>query len=114
MTTLEMVKEFHDVFRVDLEQRRKASFRLMLEELVEFYDAQSQVERLDALLDLQYFLDGTFLAYGFDKVKDAAFVEVHRSNMSKLFEDGKPRFREDGKVLKGPNFSPPDLMQFLK
>ena len=114
MTTIEKVKEFHARFNVDLEKRRSASFRLMLEELIEFYDAQSNVERLDALLDLQYFLDGTFHAYGFDHIKEAAFEEVHRSNLSKLWPDGSARFREDGKVQKGPNFLPPDLARFVK
>jgi len=112
-STIEQVREFHDVFVVDNEKRRRASFRLMLEELIEFYDAQSDVERLDALMDLQYFLDGTLLAYGMDGIKDAAFAEVHRSNMSKLWPDGTVRYRDDGKVLKGPDFSPPDLMRIL-
>jgi predicted HAD superfamily Cof-like phosphohydrolase len=44
---------------------------------------------------------------------DEAFAEVHRSNMSKLGEDGKPVLREDGKIMKGPNFSPPNLGQFF-
>jgi len=48
-------------------------------------------------------------------VKDISFAEVHRSNMSKLGEDGKPILREsDGKVLKGPNYFKPDLSQFIK
>ena len=46
-------------------------------------------------------------------VIEDVFDEVHRSNMSKLGSDGKPIYREDGKVLKGPNFSPPNLEKFL-
>lgn len=86
----------------------------MLEELIEFYDAQTDVERLDALIDLQYFLDGTLLAYGLAHAKEQAFIEVHKSNMSKLWPDGTARFREDGKVQKGPDFFPPNLIQFLQ
>ena len=61
----------------------------------------------DALADLVYVLYGTALHYGIDL--DAAVHEVHRSNMSKLGEGGEPIRRKDGKVLKGPNFTPPDL-----
>lgn len=50
---------------------------------------------------------------GFDKILIQAFEEVHRSNMSKLDENGKPIYREDGKITKGPNFFPPNLKQFL-
>lgn len=45
---------------------------------------------------------------------DACFLEVHRSNMSKLGEDGKPIRREDGKILKGPNYSPADIQKVLR
>ena len=55
------------------------------------------------------------LSLGLHDVKDISFAEVHRSNMSKLGEDGKPILREsDGKVLKGPNYFKPDLSQFIK
>ena len=115
MTTIEQVKEFHDAFGVsaDLEKRRYISGSLLKEELEEFMLAECDQERLDALVDLQYILDGTFIAYGWDKIKDAAFAEVHRSNMTKLQADGTPLLRADGKVLKGPNFEPPNLEQFL-
>ncbi len=73
------------------------------------------VETLDALIDLQYVLDGAFLSFGLHDVKEIAFAEVHRSNMSKLGEDGKPIRREsDGKVMKGPNYFVPDMSQFIK
>lgn len=114
MDTIKLVKEFHDALNEDNEKRRKASFRFMLEELVEFYDATTNVERLDALIDLQYFLDGTLIAYGMHKIKDEAFLEVHRSNMSKLQPDGTMKRREDGKWIKGPNFTPPNLIKFFK
>lgn len=68
-------------------------------------------EILDAICDSIYVLIGLALKMGFDL--DGAFREVHRSNMSKLGEDGKPIKREDGKILKGPNFTPPDLKPYI-
>lgn len=59
------------------------------------------------LADLLYVVYGTAAAYGIPI--DNVFREVHRSNMSKLGEDGKPIYREDGKVLKGPNYSPANI-----
>lgn len=56
--------------------------------------------------DLQYVLSGLLCALGIDKVFDEAFNRVHESNLSKLGSDGKPRFRDDGKVLKGENYKP--------
>jgi predicted HAD superfamily Cof-like phosphohydrolase len=59
-------------------------------------------------------LDGAYLAFGMGHLKQKAFEEVHRSNMSKLGEDGKPIKRiPDGKILKGPNYFPPDLKKVL-
>jgi predicted HAD superfamily Cof-like phosphohydrolase len=58
-------------------------------------------------------LDGAYLSLGFHRYKDAATAEVHRSNMSKAGADGKPIYREDGKILKGPNYSKPDLASIL-
>lgn len=83
---------------------------LLKEELAEALDAMETgdpVELLDGLTDLVYVAYGCALECGFDL--DAAFAEVHRSNLSKLMPDGTVLRREDGKVLKGPNFSPPDL-----
>ena len=68
-------------------------------------------EILDAICDSIYVLIGLALKMGFDL--DGAFREVHRSNMSKLGEDGKPIKRDDGKVLKGPNFTPPNLEPYI-
>jgi predicted HAD superfamily Cof-like phosphohydrolase len=58
------------------------------------------------LCDLRYVVEGALVAFGVDP--DAAYDEVHRSNMSKLGADGKPIRREDGKALKGPNYTPAD------
>lgn len=61
----------------------------------------------DALADIAYVVEGTNIEFGLDS--EAILKEVHRSNMSKLGADGKPIYRADGKVLKGPNYSPPNL-----
>lgn len=69
-------------------------------------------EIADGLTDILVVTYGAGAAFGFDL--DACFTEVHNSNMSKLGEDGKPIKREsDGKILKGPNYSPPDLYKVL-
>jgi predicted HAD superfamily Cof-like phosphohydrolase len=118
LNTLELVKEFHEAFNHPVENKpcisEYAQLRIDLiqEELDELTDAirvEDTEKILDALCDLQYVLDGAFLTLGFHRVKDKAFAEVHRSNMSKLGEDGKPIYREDGKILKGPNYSSPNL-----
>lgn len=68
-------------------------------------------EILDAITDLIYVTIGTAIDFGFDL--EGAFEEVQSSNMSKLGEDGKPIFRKDGKILKGPNYTKPDLSPFV-
>ena len=91
-------------------------YRLGKEELVEYLEACNNddlVEVTDALADQLYILLGTMVAHGMQDIIEDVFDEVHRSNMSKLGEDGKPIYREDGKVLKGPNFTPPNIEQFL-
>lgn len=124
-TSLDMVKEFHEAFghpvadkpnlkEVDLKLLRLRLLQEELDELEEALAAESPASTLDALLDLQYVLDGAFLALGFHRVKDLAFRDVHDSNMSKLGEDGKPVYREDGKIMKGPNYEPVNLEPWIK
>lgn len=124
-TTLEQVTEFHETYGlpvraeqdISCEQTKALRINLLAEELDELKEALANndtLETLDALIDLQYVLDGALISFGLHHVKDAAFEEVHRSNMSKLGEDGKPiRRPEDGKVMKGPNYFKPDLAQFI-
>lgn len=69
------------------------------------------VECADGLTDMRYLVDGGNLIFGFPG--DALLAEVHRSNMSKLGPDGKPVTREDGKTMKGPNYTPPDIASVL-
>lgn len=66
---------------------------------------------LKELCDLQYVLSGFVVTFGLPL--DEAFKRVHESNMSKLGPDGKPIYREDGKVLKGPNYKKPDLSDLV-
>ncbi len=70
------------------------------------------VEAADALADLVYVIYGMALETGIDLA--AVLAEVQRSNMSKLGADGKPIYREDGKVLKGPGYFAPDVAQVLR
>lgn len=125
-STLVQVQEFHETYGLpvkdapDISDAQTNELRINLlaeevDELKEALEAGDIVEVLDALTDIQYVLDGAYLSFGLQHVKQAAFDEVHRSNMSKLGEDGKPIRREgDGKVLKGPNYFKPDMAQFVK
>lgn len=118
------VKEFHDTYNCytakdgvvefPSEDVRKVRFDILKEEWEEYIDAEEaddMVEVADALADMIYIAYGTALSYGIPL--DEVLAEVQRSNMSKLGEDGKPIYREDGKVLKGPNFSEPDIKSIL-
>ena len=90
-------------------------FDLIKEELNELNQAMKKKdlkEVADALTDILYVTYGAGYAYGIDL--DKCFKEVQRANMSKLGSDGKPIYNEQGKVMKGPNYSPPDLKQFVK
>lgn len=69
------------------------------------------VETADALGDMEYVVNG--LAAGMGIPLDDVVAEIHRSNMTKLDDDGKPIYREDGKILKGPNYEPPQLKKVL-
>jgi len=94
-----------------------AALRLDLieEEVQELRDGlgrSSLLEVADALTDILYVVYGAGHAFGIDL--DDCFHEVHRSNMTKLGEDGRPLYRDDGKVMKGPNYEEPDLDQFIR
>lgn len=82
-----------------------------LEELKDAIDAGDLVEIADALTDILYVTYGAGHAFGI--ALDNTFDEVQRSNMSKLGEDGKPIYREDGKVLKGPGYFPPNIVLYM-
>ena len=83
-----------------------------LEELKEAIHKKDLQEAVDALTDILYVTYGAGHAFGVNL--DKCFEEVQNSNMSKLGDNGKPIFNENGKVMKGPNYFKPDLNQFLK
>lgn len=90
--------------------------RLLQEEVLELHEAWSDhdiVEVADAITDCLYILFGTAIEFGLQDKLVALFNEVHGSNMSKLGEDGKVLYREDGKVLKGPEYYKPNLKKIL-
>ena len=89
-------------------------YNLIKEELDELYSAIKDndiIEVADALTDLLYVVYGAGHSWGINL--DKCFAEVQRSNMSKLGRDGKPIYNEHGKVMKGPNYSKPNLKQFF-
>ena len=97
------------------EKTMKLRFDLIKEELNELEVAMKEKdlkEVADALTDILYVTYGAGCAYGIDL--DKCFKEVQRANMSKLGKDGKPIYNEKGKVMKGPNYSEPDLKQFVE
>ena len=83
-----------------------------LNELEQAMKSKDLKEIADALTDILYVTYGAGFAYGIDL--DKCFKEVQRANMSKLGKDGKPIFNEKGKVMKGPNYSEPNLKQFVE
>jgi predicted HAD superfamily Cof-like phosphohydrolase len=88
----------------------------MKEENVEYLVACGEgnlPEIADALGDQLYILLGTIIKHGMQDVIADVFREIHDSNMTKLGEDGLPILREDGKILKGPNYKKPNIKQFF-
>ena len=131
---MSVTREFHEAFdlpRPDTipvppdEDLIRLRMRLIKEEYVEVRAELTKLlsplsvdETLDTfrnllkeLSDLRYVVEGCAVAFGLDI--EGAYLEVHRSNMSKLGEDGKPIYREDGKVLKGPGYTEADLTPFV-
>lgn len=122
---LKAVAEFHKAFKqVDgkwpqpLEQSeyilRHALMKEENDEYLEACEKNSLVEIADALGDQLYILCGTILKHGMQDVIIDVFNEIQASNMSKLGSDGKPILREDGKILKGPEYFKPNLSKFIK
>lgn len=120
------VTEFHTAFKLNMnqkpianigEERNMLRFNLMKEENEEYLEAAQEndlVEVADALGDMLYILCGTIIEHGMQDKIEEVFDEIQRSNMSKLGEDGKPIYREDGKVLKGPNYFKPNIAEILE
>lgn len=123
---IEAVKEFHQIFKIGFNEQPIASlgegksrlrYNLMKEENEEYLQAVQDndlTEIADALGDMLYILCGTIIEHGLQDKIEAIFAEIQRSNMSKLAVNGKPIYREDGKVIKGPNYSKPNFEAILK
>ena len=97
------------------EETMQLRYDLIKEELNELEQAmktKNLKEIADALTDILYVTYGAGYAYGINL--DKCFKEVQRANMSKLGNDGKPIYNEKGKVMKGPNYSEPNIKQFLE
>ena len=122
MTNFENVKKFMQTFGQEV--KTKASFpndkiinlrlnliREELSELKEAIEKKDIKEVADALTDILYVTYGAGHAFGIDL--DNCFQEVQNSNMSKLGQDGKPIYNDQGKVMKGPNYFKPDLTRFV-
>lgn len=123
---INFVKEFHESFGIEnnhqpttdiSKQQIQLRHDLMQEENEEYLKAALEgdvTEVADALGDMLYILCGTILKHGMqDKIVEV-FEEIQKSNMSKLGPDGKPIYREDGKVLKGPDYFRPNIQKILE
>lgn len=120
------VKKFHSAFGLGINEKPVADlgeaknllrFNLMKEENEEYLEAANNndlTEVADALGDMLYILCGTIIEHGMQHKIEEVFDEIQSSNMSKLGADGKPIYREDGKVLKGPNYFKPEISRILE
>ena len=122
MTNFSDVKKFMETFGQEVKKKAefpsdkitKLRYDLITEELDEFEEAlksKDLKEVADSLTDILYVTYGAGHAFGIDL--DKCFDEVQRSNMSKLGEDGKPIYNENGKVMKGPKYFAPNLKKFV-
>ncbi|KQC33859.1 MULTISPECIES: pyrophosphohydrolase domain-containing protein [Nonlabens] len=119
------VRDFHKAFKLNIQdqptvnislERKLLRYELMREENEEYLEAAKNddlIEVADALGDMLYILCGTIIEHGMQDVIEDVFNEIQRSNMSKLGADGEPIYREDGKVLKGPDYFKPDFGSIL-
>lgn len=122
---LNLVTEFHERFKqefkvvpyVGTQTEALLRHKLMAEENDEYLEAVQNndvVALADALGDQLYILCGTIIKHGMQNIIEKAFDKIHVSNMTKLDVDGSPILREDGKILKGPNFEPVNLKPLFK
>ena len=122
MSNFDRVKKFMKTFGQEVKEKAgfpnekitSLRYDLIKEELDEFKEALDKKdikEVADALTDILYVTYGAGHAFGIDL--DKCFQEVQNSNMSKLGEDGKPIYNDNGKVMKGPNYFKPNLKKFV-
>jgi predicted HAD superfamily Cof-like phosphohydrolase len=124
--TIDQVRKFHEAFQIPnaespcllpSQAEYELRHRLMHEENEEYLEACQRgnlVEIADALGDQLYILCGTLLRHGLHAKIEEVFLEIQRSNMSKLDASGKPIFREDGKVMKSELYFKPDIKSILE
>lgn len=122
---INQVAEFHSAFGIEnrheptvalTPELAQLRFDLLKEENEEYLEAAKNgdlTEVADALGDILYILCGTLLTHGLQHKIEEVFMEIQQSNMSKLGADGKPIYREDGKVMKGPNYFRPNISRIL-
>jgi predicted HAD superfamily Cof-like phosphohydrolase len=122
---IDHVRAFHDAFGIENHsvptvdvgaEKALLRYKLMREENEEYLEAAQNgdlVEVADALGDMLYILCGTILTHGLQHKIVEVFEEIQRSNMSKLDANGKPIYREDGKVLKSDLYFKPDIAEIL-
>ena len=123
--SIDMVRQFHDSFGIPNADKPTARlsendmhlrYKLMREENEEYLEAARDgdlVEIADALGDMLYILCGTILKHGLEGKIEEVFKEIQRSNMSKLDTNGKPIYREDGKVMKSKLYFRPNIAEIL-
>src|SRR5690349_3627558 len=120
---VDMIKQFHNTYICPINESfdkndrdlLRTRLNLIREEYDEVMDAafwNDKENLLKELTDLVYVTIGTAITYGWDF--DTAFKRIHKSNMSKLDVEGKPIYRKDGKILKGPNYKSADLSDLVK
>lgn len=121
---IKSVEEFHDIFKIGNSSEMKLidekdytlRYNLIKEENDEYLEACKNgdiIEIADALGDQLYILFGTILKHGLQHKIEEVYDEIHRSNMSKLDENGEPIFREDGKILKSNLYFKPEIKKIL-
>jgi predicted HAD superfamily Cof-like phosphohydrolase len=122
---IQMVGDFHTVFdqkdgnkpRLINSNEGKLRYSLLAEENNEYLEAVENNDLVgiaDALGDQLYIIYGTILKHGLQHKIEEVFKEIHRSNMSKLGANGKPIYREDGKILKGPSYFRPNIKSIIE
>lgn len=129
----DVVREFHRAFNHPIDHKGSDKLIKLRNELIKEEYGELQIELASAMVDLQtegkisvrtkarllkeladlqYVVSGLAVALGLPL--QVAFTRVHKSNMSKLGKDGKPVLREDGKILKGPDYVPVDLEDLVE
>ena len=121
---INMVKDFHEKFGQDNAKKPKnistqellLRYKLIEEESKEYLEACASNDLVgiaDALGDQLYIIYGIILKHGLQDVIEEVFLEIHRSNLSKLGPDGTPILREDGKILKSERYFKPDIQKIV-